>query len=95
MPKYVIERTVPGAGQMDDEALAAISAKSDAVLRDLGPDIQWVHSYVTDDKITCVYIAANEDLILEHGRCGGFPVDSIQRVSAVIDPTTADRVRTA
>ena len=92
MPKYVIERTVPGAGQMDDAALAAISAKSNAVLHDLGPDIQWVHSYVTDDKITCVYVAANEDLILEHARCGGFPADAILRVSAVIDPTTAERV---
>jgi uncharacterized protein DUF4242 len=95
MPKYVIERTVPGAGQMDDEALAAISAKSNGVLHDLGPDIQWVHSYVTDDKITCVYVAASEDLILEHARCGGFPVDAILRVHAVIDPTSAELVRTA
>ena len=75
MPKYVIERTVPGAGQMDDAALAAIAAKSNEVLRDLGPDIQWVHSYVVDDKIFCVYQATDEDIIREHGRCGGFPVD--------------------
>ena len=79
MPKYVIERTVPGAGQMDAAALAAIAAKSNEVLRDLGPDIQWVHSYVTDDKITCVYLAANESIIREHGRCGGFPVDAVAR----------------
>ena len=77
MPKYVIERTVPGAGQMDAAALGAIAAKSNEVLRDLGPDIQWVHSYVSDDKIICVYYAANEELIREHGRCGGFPVDTV------------------
>ena len=93
MHKYLIERTVPGAGQMDAAALAAISGKSNAVLRDLGPDVQWVHSYVTDDKITCVYVAANEEIIREHGRCGGFPIDSVQLVSAVIDPTTADAAR--
>ena len=90
MPKYMIERTVPGAGEMDAEALAAISTKSNMVLRDLGPDIQWVHSYVTDDKITCVYVAANEEIIREHGRCGGFPVDAVHEVHAVIDPVTAD-----
>ena len=90
MPKFLIERTVPGAGQMDDAALAAISAKSNEVLRDLGPDVQWMHSYVTDDKITCVYVATNEAIILEHARCGGFPVDSIHQVRAVIDPTTAE-----
>jgi Nickel responsive protein SCO4226-like len=90
MPKYLIERTVPGAGQMDALALAAISARSNAVLADLGPDVQWSHSYVTDDKITCVYVAANEDLVREHGRCGGFPVDSVHQVRIVIDPTTAE-----
>ena len=95
MPKFLIERTVPGAGQMDDEALAAIATTSNGVLRDLGPDIQWLHSYVTDDKITCVYVAANEDLVREHGRRGGFPVDSVQRVRAVIDPATAERVPAA
>jgi hypothetical protein len=92
MPKYVIERTVPGAGQMDPAALAAIAAKSNAVLRDLGPDVQWVHSYVSDDKIVCVYNAANEDVIREHGRCGGFPVDAVLEVRATIDPTTAELV---
>jgi hypothetical protein len=92
MPKYVIERTVPGAGQMDAAALAAIAAKSNAVLRDLGPDVQWVHSYVADDKIMCVYNAANEDVIREHGRCGGFPVDAVHEVRSTIDPTTAELV---
>jgi len=90
VPKYVIERTVPGAGQMDDAALGAISAKSNEVLRDLGPDIQWIHSYVNDDKITCLYYAVNEDIIREHGRCGGFPIDSIRELRAAIDPATAE-----
>ena len=90
MPKYLIERTVPGAGQMDAATLAAVAAKSNAVLRDQGPDIQWVHSYVSDDKITCVYIAANEAIIREHGQCGGFPVDAIHEVHTLIDPTTAE-----
>jgi hypothetical protein len=92
MPKYVIERTVPGAGQMDAAALAAIAAKSNDVLRDLGPDIQWAHSYVIDDKIICVYYAANEDIVREHGCCGGFPVDSVRELRASIDPTTAELV---
>ena len=90
MPKFLIERTVPGAGQMDGTALAAIAGKSNEVLRDLGSDIQWVHSYVTDDKITCVYVAADEAIIREHARCGGFPADVISQVRAVIDPTTAE-----
>jgi Protein of unknown function (DUF4242) len=93
MPKYVIERTVPGAGEMDATALAAIAGKSNEVLRDLGPDVQWVQSYVSDDKITCVYNAAGEDIIREHARCGGFPVDAIHLVRATIDPTTADVIR--
>jgi hypothetical protein len=92
MPKYVIERTVPGAGQMDEAALVAIATRSNAVLRDLGPDVQWLHSYVTDDNITCVYVAANEDIIREHGRCGGFPVDAVREVRATIDPVTAESV---
>ena len=92
MPKFLIERTVPGAGQMDAAALAAISTKSNGVLHDLGPDIQWVHSYVTDDKITCVYVAPDEAIVREHGRCGGFPVDSVSVVRAVIEPTTAELV---
>ena len=90
MPKYVIERTVPGAGQMDASALAAIAATSNDVLRTLGPDVQWMHSYVTDDKITCLYIADSPAIIEEHARCGNFPADSISEVRAVIDPTTAE-----
>ena len=90
MPKYLIERTVPGAGQMDAAALRAIAAKSNEVLRELGPDVQWIHSYVSDDKITCLYFAATEDIIREHGRCGGFPVDAVLLVEATIDPATAE-----
>jgi hypothetical protein len=92
MPKYLIERTVAGAGQMDGAALAAIASQSNKVLRDLGPDIQWMESYVTDDKITCVYVATSEEIIREHGRCGGFPVDAVHAVRSVIDPTTAELV---
>ena len=92
MPKYVIERTVPGAGQMDAAALAGIAGHSNDVLRDLGPDVQWVQSYVTDDKIICIYQASGEDIIREHGRCGGFPVDAVYEVRAVIDPSTAELV---
>ena len=90
MHKYLIERTVPGAGQMNAAALADIARQSNKVLRDQGPDIQWVHSYVTDDKITCVYLAANEELIREHGRCGGFPVDAVYEIRTIIDPITAE-----
>ncbi|MGV9710210.1 DUF4242 domain-containing protein [Gordonia sp. NPDC003424] len=88
MHTYLIDRTVPGAGQMDSAALAELSGASNKVLRDLGPDIQWVHSYVTDNRITCIYRAENEELIREHARCGGFPIDSVQQIHAVIDPTT-------
>ena len=88
MRKYVIERTVPGAGQMDEAALAGIAGKSNSVLRELGPDIQWVHSYVTDDKITCLYLAVDENIVREHARCGGFPLDAVHEVRTVIDPTT-------
>jgi hypothetical protein len=90
MHRFVIERTVPGAGQMDTVALAAIASQSNQVLQDLGPDIQWVQSYVTDDAITCVYLAASEDIIREHARCGGFPIDTVREVRDVIDPTTAE-----
>jgi hypothetical protein len=93
MAKFVIERTVPGAGQMDAAALAAIAGQSNQVLRNLGPDIQWVHSYVVDDKIFCLYQASGQDIIREHGRCGGFPVDAIHQVLATIDPATAEQVR--
>ena len=90
MPKYVIERELPGAGQLSSEQLREISQTSNKVLRDLGPDIQWDHSYVTDDKIYCVYIAANEDIILEHARCGGFPANVVSLVGTIIDPTTGE-----
>ena len=93
MNKYVIERTVPGAGEMDEAALAAIAATSNGVLRELGPDIQWVHSYVGGDKITCVYLAEDEGVVREHARCGGFPIDSVVQVRAIIDPTTAGSMR--
>ena len=88
MPRYLIEREIPGAGSLSPEELRAISQKSCGVLQGLGPQIQWVQSYVTGDKITCVYVAPSEDLIREHGRCGGFPVDRVERISAVIDPAT-------
>ncbi len=93
MPKYVIERTVPGAGQMGPADLRGIATQSNKVLRDLGPDIQWVHSYVVDDKLFCVYNATGPEIIREHGRCGGFPVDAIHPIGAVIDPTTAEPAR--
>jgi len=91
MPKYVIERTVPGAGKLTPNELAAMATKSNSVIRDLGPDLQWVESFVVEDKILCVYNAKDADLIREHSRCSGFPADTISRVSAVIDPTTAER----
>lgn len=92
MPKYLIERTVPGAGGMTQTQLAELSGASNKVLHDLGPDIQWVHSHVVDDKIFCVYLAKDEDIVREHGSCGGFPVDNIQRIAATIDPVTAELV---
>jgi hypothetical protein len=90
MPKYVIERELPGAGSLPAETLQAISQKSCGVLKGLGPEIQWVQSYVTDDKIYCIYIAPDEEAVLEHARQGGFPANSVARVRAVIDPTTAE-----
>jgi Protein of unknown function (DUF4242) len=90
MPKYVIERTLPGAGELDGAELHSISAKSNQVLADLGPEIRWLQSYVTDDKIYCVYVAPDEDMILEHARCGGFPADRVSRVSAMIDPSSGE-----
>jgi hypothetical protein len=89
MPKFVIERSLPGAGKLTDADLQAISQKSCGVLRELGPEVQWQQSYVTDDKIYCVYIAPNVDAVREHARRGGFPADVVARVRAVIDPTTA------
>jgi len=90
MPKYVIERGVEGAGNWSSQERQAVAQKSNAVLRELGPDIEWVESYVSDDKIYCVYIAANEEIVREHARKGGFPADRISRVRMVIDPTTAE-----
>jgi hypothetical protein len=90
MPKYVIERDLPGAGQLSADDLQAISAKSNQVIASLGPDIRWLTSYVTDDKLYCVYSAPDSDIILEHARCGGFPADRVSKVSAVIDPSTGD-----
>ncbi|HEX8671057.1 MAG TPA: DUF4242 domain-containing protein [Longimicrobium sp.] len=90
MPKYLIERNIPGAGQLSRQDLTAISQKSCGVLQGLGPQIQWVQSYVTGDKITCLYIAPNEEMVREHARQGGFPADSVQEVLEVIDPTTAE-----
>ncbi len=89
MPKFVIERELPGAGQLSPDELQAISQKSNKVISELGPEIRWLTSYVTDDKIYCVYVAPDVDIIEEHARCGGFPADRITRVSAVIDPSTA------
>jgi hypothetical protein len=90
MPKYVIEREIPGAGSLSREELHGISQKSCGVLNSLGPQIQWVQSYVTGDKIYCVYIAPNEAMVREHAEQGGFPANSIAEVSTVIDPTTAE-----
>ena len=90
MPKFLIERRLPGAGQLTPAELRAISRKSCEVLHALGPDIQWVQSYVTDDKIFCVYIAPDVNMILEHACCGGFPANEISQVRALIDPTTAE-----
>jgi len=91
MPKYVIERNIPNAANLSAEELQAISRKSNDVLSGLGPQIQWLQSYVTEDKIYCVYIAPNPELIREHAERGGFPVDRISEVSGVIDPTTAEQ----
>jgi hypothetical protein len=90
MPKYVIERELPGAGKLSAEQLQGISQTSCKVLRDLGPSIQWVQSYVTDDKIYCVYIAASEALVREHAKLGGFPANKVSEVSEIIDPATAE-----
>ena len=90
MPKYVIEREIPEAGKLSAEQLQAISQKSCGVLKDLGPQIQWIQSYVTDNTIYCVYIAPNEAMVREHARQGGFPANRISEVKQVIDPTTAE-----
>ncbi|MFL9609462.1 DUF4242 domain-containing protein [Methylobacillus pratensis] len=90
MPKFIIEREIPGAGSLGAEELQGVSAKSCSVLKALGPQIQWVESYVTDDKIYCVYIAPSEELIRQHASEGGFPANRISQIRRMIDPTTAD-----
>ena len=90
MPKFVIERAIPNVGATSAPELQAISQKSCGVLRELGPDVQWVHSYVTGDKIYCIYNAPSEALVREHAQRGGFPADVVARVVTVIDPTTAE-----
>lgn len=90
MPQFVIEREMPGAGQLSPAELQGASRTSCSVLRDLGPEIQWVHSYVTDDKIYCIYRAPNEQMIREHAERGGFPANAISQVRTMIDPTTAE-----
>lgn len=89
MPKFVIERDLPGAGSLSAADLQGISQKSCGVLKELGPEIQWVESYVTDDKIYCVYIAPSQELIRDHAKRGGFPANRISQVRTIIDPTTA------
>jgi hypothetical protein len=90
MPKYVIEREIPEAGKLSAQDLAAIAQKSCGVLNKLGPQIQWLESYVTDDKVYCVYIAPSEELVREHAEQGGFPANRISEVRTIIDPTTAE-----
>lgn len=90
MPKYVIERELPGAGKLTQDELHAISQKSCGVLNHLGPQIQWIESYVTDDKIYCIYRSPSEELIRQHAKEGGFPANRISQVRSVIDPSTAD-----
>lgn len=90
MPKFIIEREIPGAGNLSAQELQAISQKSCGVLKQMGPQIQWLESYVTSDKVYCVYIAPNEAMIREHAQQGGFPANRISEVKSVIDPTTAE-----
>ena len=90
MPKYVIEREIPGAGKLSADQLHAIAQKSCGVLNELGPSVQWVHSYVTDDKIYCVYVAPDEAAVRKHAEMGGFPANQVSRVRAMIDPTTSE-----
>ena len=92
MPKFVIEREVPGAGQLTDAELQSIAKRSVGVLRQLGPEIQWVESYVTGNSLYCVYVAPDEEMVREHGRMGGFPVTRVSQVAHIIDPTTAEHL---
>jgi len=87
MPQYVIEREIPGAGSLSDEALQEISKKSNSVLSEMGPEIKWLHSYVTGDKVYCVYLAPDEETIREHARRGGFPANRVSAVRRLIDPS--------
>ena len=91
MPRFVIEREIPNAGKLSANELQAISQKSCDVLREMGPEIQWHHSYVADDKIYCVYIAANEDQVKEHAQKGGFPANRVSKIATIIDPTTSEQ----
>jgi cell division inhibitor SulA len=95
MPKYLIEREIPGAGNMTPQQLQAVSQTSCGVLQKLGPQIQWLHSYVTGDKIYCVYIAPNEEMVREHAQQGGFPANRISEIKTMIDPTTAETLKSA
>jgi hypothetical protein len=90
MPKYLIEREIPGAGKLSSQDLQGVSQKSCSVLQEMGPQIQWVQSYVTGDKVYCVYIAPNEEMIREHAKQGGFPANRISQISAIIDPATSE-----
>lgn len=90
MPRYLIERNVPGVHRLNADGLKNLATGSNAVLRSLGPDIQWIHSYVTENKIFCVYRSPNEDMIREHGRLGEFPIESITEIRTIIDPSTAE-----
>lgn len=90
MPKFIIERKISNAGHLGTDELCSISQKSVGVLQELGPQIQWVNSYVTDDAIYCIYIAPNAEIIREHAQCGGFPADQVLEIRNIIDPTTAE-----
>lgn len=90
MPKFVIERELPGAEKMNRDELKALAQKSNGIIKDLGPEIQWVQSYVSKDKVYCVYNAPSKDLVEEHAKCGGFPANRISKVATVIDPVTAE-----
>src|SRR5260370_42393750 len=90
MPKFVIERDLPGAGKLSAEELRSISQKSNQVIADLGPEIRWLESYVTEDKLYCVYVAPDADIIFEHARCGGLPANKVTKLATMIDPSTGD-----
>lgn len=90
MPKFVIEREIPGAGNLSPQELQAVSQTSCGVLQQMGPSIQWLHSYVTGDKIYCVYIAPNEEMVRQHAKLGGFPANRVSEIKSIIDPTTAE-----